>query len=31
VQEPVVLPRPGVLAGMFNESIFTHPHSRVRE
>lgn len=31
VQQSVVLIRPDVLAGMFNESIFNYPESRVRE
>lgn len=31
VQKSVVLIRPDVLAGMFNESIFNYPESRVRE
>ena len=31
VQESVVLIRPDVLAGMFNESIFNYPGSRVRD
>jgi hypothetical protein len=31
VQQAVVLIRPDVLAGMFNESIFNYPGSRVRE
>lgn len=30
VQESVVLIRPDVLAGMFNESIFNYPQSRIR-
>lgn len=31
VQQSVVLVRPDVLAGMFNESVFNYPGSRVRE
>ena len=31
VQESVVLIRPDVLAGMFNESVFNYPGSRVRD
>ena len=31
VQQSVVLMRPDVLSGMFNESIFNYPESRVRE